>query len=428
MIRLGIDYGTSTSKMVFRDALAPGGEKAFAVVGQNGLRISSSIKRTRTELWFGEEPAGDPDGAAWFHSTKMRVAGEVTGDYTRYCFGTQPMLPDGITARDLAIGTLWFLMTVGQSAIQNYLRTLRRADPQIAITVGLPMSFFEAVHLRKTFLKLVLSAEWLFRNTPARSQWRIPISEFKQFISSIDREFVHTPIRDADLRDFIRPEAEAAMCLPAKSPSVGEGPYAEVDIGAGTTNASIFSILPRFDGQRWINERLAFFGAHSVPVGMDAIDVAIARRQADENWYAIRSHENRFLAGRGHQYASVLEGIREAYMMAWRRAAPKLHHPERERFRTHQIFVTGGGSLVPEVTQVLREHPEGFGALRLRHLESPNDLWASHDQRISSADVPFLAAAYGLSFDALELPPADTPDMIEPAPPLPTRPFIHYED
>ena len=83
---------------------------------------------------------------------------------------------------------------------------------------------------------------------------------------------------------------------------------------------------------------------------------------------------------------------------------------------------------MPEITEALRQHPEGYGNLHLRYLECPDDLWAAPNERVNLADVPFLAAAYGLSIDALELPAADTPDMVEAAEPLPVQPFIPYED
>src|SRR2546425_4396739 len=101
-VRLGIDYGTSTSKMIFRDALAPGGEKAFCVLRDGAFRVSSSVKWTRSGVEFGKDPGEDETVGTWVHSVKMRVAGEVTGDYERYCYGTLPPLPKGVTARDLA--------------------------------------------------------------------------------------------------------------------------------------------------------------------------------------------------------------------------------------------------------------------------------------------------------------------------------------
>ena len=75
-----------------------------------------------------------------------------------------------------------------------------------------------------------------------------------------------------DLRAWIRTDAEAALLWPFHSPAVPEGPYAKIDIGAGTTNASIFRVVADPETGYKTRERISFFGACSKPTGMDAID------------------------------------------------------------------------------------------------------------------------------------------------------------
>ena len=50
---LGIDYGTSTSKLVFRDYGGPGGEKAFVVVEGETFRIPSTVAVVSDRLVLG---------------------------------------------------------------------------------------------------------------------------------------------------------------------------------------------------------------------------------------------------------------------------------------------------------------------------------------------------------------------------------------
>ena len=45
--------------------------------------------------------------------------------------------------------------------------------------------------------------------------------------------------------DIIRPEDEAGLWWLLRSPSVAAGPYAKVDIGAGTTHANLSESLAR---------------------------------------------------------------------------------------------------------------------------------------------------------------------------------------
>jgi hypothetical protein len=58
-VHLDVDYGTSTSKIVFRDYGAQGGESAVLVLRNGSLRIPSRVCMTATELLFeASEPIG----------------------------------------------------------------------------------------------------------------------------------------------------------------------------------------------------------------------------------------------------------------------------------------------------------------------------------------------------------------------------------
>src|SRR5438876_2497009 len=78
-VHLGIDYGTSTSKIVLRDYGAPGGEAAFVVVRDGSFRIPSRVCVTSNELIFGDDRKSAED-CDIYESLKMRVAVEVTGN------------------------------------------------------------------------------------------------------------------------------------------------------------------------------------------------------------------------------------------------------------------------------------------------------------------------------------------------------------
>ena len=54
-VHLGIDYGTSTSKIVLRDYGARGGEAAFVVLRDGSFRIPSRVCVTANELIFGDD-------------------------------------------------------------------------------------------------------------------------------------------------------------------------------------------------------------------------------------------------------------------------------------------------------------------------------------------------------------------------------------
>ncbi len=75
-VHLGIDFGTSVSKIVFRVNGAPGRERAVLLLRNGSFRIPSRVCMTATELLFGDDTQADADNDI-YNSLKMRVAVEV---------------------------------------------------------------------------------------------------------------------------------------------------------------------------------------------------------------------------------------------------------------------------------------------------------------------------------------------------------------
>src|SRR5262249_23054875 len=148
-------------------------------------------------------------------------------------------------------------------------------------------------------------------------------------------------------------EAEAALWWPFQSPAVSDGPYAQIDIGAGTTNLSIFRIVPKYGDSGWIKESLSFFGATSPPVGMDAVDSALANWREIEDHFALRGREGQLLKVRSADIVidSVVQELRGAYRSTIERAfvTHLQNHFERETWRRHKVFFLGGGSSVDSI-------------------------------------------------------------------------------
>jgi hypothetical protein len=379
---------------------------------------------------FGSAPPvlGHAVQGRWLESVKMRVAGEVKGNYSKYCHGPLLEMPEGITAKDIAILSVWFLLSEAANAIAEFFRC-SVGDLGITMTLGIPMSFCEDEELRNVFLEIALTARTIYDYCGRMINGQIGQEEAQYRL----RKYRKLPVGgdNIDVRNLIRSEAEAAMCLAVKSPAVNEGTFAEVDIGAGTTHASIFSILPQFNGQRWLKERLAFFGARSEPFGMDAVDSALAQRRgiSHEDCLSLRGAERETIRRVGvYSLVQTLERVREAYLMAWNRARRKLNWIELENFKNHQVFVTGGGSLIPEIEDIFHRHPSGHEhRLVVRHLEKPHDLQRTDGRAIHVDDLPFLVAAYGLTFDAQEVPETFTPSQFNPVS-RPTGERVSWED
>lgn len=424
-IHLGIDYGTSTSKIVFRDYGALGGEKAYPVIREGTFRIPSSVAMSASDLTFGTSPQAGivlPAGLRWYESVKMRVAGEAKGDYNRYCYAPLPALPFGFTAKDLAVLAVWFLISEGYRAVREYLRS-HTAEFALGMTLGVPMSFYTDSQLRTVFLDIARTAWRLYRSNGSFEGNTIRLSLARKLLDDSYNTIVQSsPIPEEEVRNWIRSEAEAAMWWPFQSPAVAAGPYAKVDIGAGTTNSSIFRIVDCYRDGRWVKEKLAFFGAYSHPVGMDALDQALARWRSlpEESCLVLRGREHELLSDGAATSAvsSDLDKINEAYRHAWKRAFPKLQGSPHELkcWDNHRIFVIGGGSLVKAIRERVCSHPFQQNRLEIQHLEHADDLQMPNGSKIPRENLPFLTVAYGLSNIGLAIPEVETPDEIPPLP------------
>jgi len=416
-IHLGVDYGTSASKIVSRDYGAPGGEMAFVVLRGGSFRIPSRVCVTAAELLFGDERK-TPEECDIFESVKMRVAAEVTGN-PKYYFGPPNNFPEGFRAADLAVLSVWYLISEGYRSIASYLGG-HLEGVSIGMTMGVPMAFFKEEQLRSAFLGIARRAWALYREEGLLDS--VVLVEKAHRLLQKHPAAASSPIPEYEVRSWIR--SEAAMWWPFQSPAIGAGPYAKVDIGAGTTHASLFRIYEK----NGVREGLAFFGAVSVPFGMDAVDRAIADSQGSGgDCLAFRGREESILQSDAKARGALIpvrEHIYEAYRKSWIETYRKINpNPnwsqnvaELSAWRDHQVFVIGGGSLVSSLVETARVHPGTRQPLQRAVLEQPADLLRADNTKIAKNDLPFVTVAYGLSNIGLSIPEAFTPDQIPPMP------------
>jgi hypothetical protein len=435
-VHLGIDYGTCFSKIVFRDYGAPGGEQAFVVAPNGNFRIPSAVGMTSSGLILGSLPASAFGGQAirWFESIKMRAAGEALGDEHRYCHGPVPALSLGYRAIDLAVLSFWFLISEGYRAISNYLGS-KAEGLALGMTLGVPMSFYADKCLRASFLEAARAAWHVYRTHGILEHPTLDHAKARLLLGDAYNATSKPPkVPDQDVMHWVRPEAIAAMWWPFQSPAVSAGPYAKVDIGAGTTNASIFRIVESPVGGKWLKTKLAFFGACSVPMGMDAIDQALARWQGldHEKCLTLRGQEKTILTAPDARAAvsGTFKDIHAAYRKAWQIAYPKLHAwlSEIKAWREHRLFILGGGSSIHSLQEAIRRHPmpDEHGFVRTVNLGHPDDLQMMDGTPVQPDDLPYVTVAYGLSNIGLAIPEAETPDQIPDLPPA--RPALKRLD
>jgi hypothetical protein len=415
-IHLGVDFGTSASKIVFRDYGAPGGERAVLLLRHGSFRIPSRVCVTATDLLFGSD--GTPKGGEVFESIKMQAAAERGGN-PNYYLGPARTFPtrDGFRAADLATFAVWFLISEGHRAIANYFGG-KMENLNVGMTMGVPMAFFNDRQLKPCFLSIARRAWYLFR-TVGPIESRLAIAKASAALQQASSAPLPEVPND-QVRDWVRPEGEAAMWWPFQSPAVAVGPYAKLDIGAGTSHSSLFRI---FGDGRASQKGIAFLGAVTVPVGMDAVDRAIADWQGlGGDCLALRGQEQSVLE-RNEEACSAVAPVRreiyEAYRKAWIQTYLKIQGSiaERKAWKDHKIFTIGGGSLVPALVDPMRRHPSGANNhVEAAVLDPPPDLVRADGEMIHKDDLPFAMVAYGLSNIGLSIPEAFTPDEVPPLP------------
>jgi len=201
--------------------------------------------------------------------------------------------------------------------------------------------------------------------------------------------------------DIIRPEDEAGLWWLLRSPSVGADPYAKVDIGAGTTLANLFRI---FGPVKSVKRTAVRHGAVASAAGTGAMHRAAADggKGFEGESPRVQKLEPPALQAdfeRSDVLMQVARQICDTYHKAWNDARIKLkgNTLEISSWRHQKLFVTGEGSRVPFLVDLLRTHPDGGEPLSLMALEQPFDLIRADREKIASDDLLFLTIAYGLS-------------------------------
>jgi len=402
-VHLGIDYGVSTSKIVFRNCDPSGGASCVLVLNNGSGRIPSRVCATATALLFGHDHDTLPATACdSYESLKMRVAAEVTTNPAYRVDGTTK-LPEGFSAADLAALTVWFLISMGHRAVAAQFKE-HMEGVELDMKMGVPMDFLNDKELRATFLGIARRA-WSFYCHEGLLDSEVPIEQARRLLEK--HPLVLSPLPEEEARKWIRCEGEAALWLVLHSPSVGIGPYASVDVGAGTTHTSLFRIFGKL---QTIKRSLAPFGAAAVPVGMDKVDRAIAECQALKgDFVMLRGSESAILQANAkirEALFAVSDQIYDSYRKAWEEAYTKLSSNSLEliAWRQHKVVITGGGSLVPFLVDTIRMHPAERAPLPVLALEQPTNFVRADRRNFTSEDLQFAGVAYGLSQTEFFLP------------------------
>src|SRR5439155_12583120 len=126
------------------------------------------------------------------------------------------------------------------------------AIPRMSMSMGVPMSVLDEGHLRDQFLTIARGAFDIWKTQGDEPSFAngIGVDRARDLVAAARARVAGRPV--ASPREWIRSEAEAGLLWIFRSPLVREGLYSCVDVGAGTTDVSVFRIRTRPEGGTWV--------------------------------------------------------------------------------------------------------------------------------------------------------------------------------
>jgi hypothetical protein len=316
-----------------------------------------------------------------------------------------------------------YLLQVGFARAQAYCSALSPPSmPRMSMSMGVPMSVLDEGHLSDKFLTIARAAFdiWKAEGDQPTLANGIDVDRARSLVAEARERVGGRPATSP--REWIRSEAEAGLLWIFRSPSVREGLYGCVDVGAGTTDVSFFRIRTRPEGGTWVKDALGFYSARSSPPAMDALDDSLARIDGHGLSAAlVRGQENaiiqRYALAAHPGVTSVCGQVYETYRHAWSDAF--LKEKRESAWHRYGLFVLGGGSKVDPVIDRLRGTvwPGRLAERAIGDAGFPGDLydWPERGRLVPfREDATFLLVAYGLSYLGTDVPEVDSPSEMPP--------------
>jgi len=415
-LHLGLDFGTCYSKLVLRDYDAREDKCLVIVPEVAGQRKSNYLIPSLVVLWdgclhfgFQAQEIASRSGAIEFCSVKIRAA------YPDSFKEEAEKLPKNFTYEDLSILVILYLLQVSDHFAKAYAMQFN-ATPKLTMTTGAPMGALNQSRLQGIFLRMARSAYEAFGIKGLPQLQGIKLEQASEFLK-FARDSITKQSAFGDPRDWVRSEAEAALLWAYRSPKVGPGLYACVDIGAGSTDSTFFKIVNSYEGKPgngvWLKDRMAFFGAVSEHIGMDDIGHAICRHTSS-TITSVRGKEEHMVKNLPNEVLNPCNKICETYQKAFSRGYEL--DKRVSAWKNYGLFLIGGGSNFSRLRSQLHNMSVWPGQLsppKPCDPGQPKDL-KGPDGKDFIDDPSFLLVAYGLSHYRAEVPLVTNPSDIQP--------------
>lgn len=418
---LGLDWGTSTTKLVLRDyeqarafVLMPGGRAPT-------YRYPSTIVLSNDRIFFGFEA-----------EDRRHKASRAFDALKGHIYKQASQKVDQINTSEIEdIATLYLTHTIsigGDLAEEHAKRN--KSDALMGMTIGVPAEELEQSSLREIYMRMARCAYELAIRSGYDPQGDL-YSDAQEKVSAARKRIEKRDGAAASpdsYKQWLRPELAAAMYWGLKSPKIQTDLYSCIDIGAWTTNVSYFRIVST-NPRRAEKDGIIFFGGQTAGPGVIELLSKVASDHG-QDFMSLFGYEERWLCRA--DCSNHIDNFKEGCFQVWGKGFQQAYRLEPKQSawdRKVNIMVVGGGSKIPAVRNLFfTSFPyKGWTPGRsVPDLGTPFDLYHFPEEGIIprnpfNGDYTFLLVAYGLSVHSGDFPQTTLSPQVPPFDPQTKR-------
>ena len=442
VVIVGIDFGTSGTKMVLGDTTTDLHHllvRAEEQADGTAFVFSSVVQIYGEQVFFGSSAVEQRSADAEFRSFKVCLACQHGLAACRRCaHGTaqsgifEYMSPTVLIRLEAEHLATWYLAhVIGRAKRELSQRWGTDFDVRPVFNVGAPIDQWNARGGSELFTRVAFYAEKL---SDIASNG-IRVAELLDAYNAVRSKFLAVPSEE-QRNVFVQPETAAGLMSFVTSPRTPPGLYGIVDVGAGTTDVSFFRLADfKSDEPR----RMSFYEAKTDVVGAGDLDRCLAHLAAlriqDKERTAIDDNSVELLnaariakegLGRAGEcvvrlnsltatlsqrdveacLAPSIQRMVHTYVETNHQAYKK--EPLVNRWSEFTVITLGGGTKCQPVYNALKTGvPSPYNRqITFSRMPVPRNFDCDST---ASDNFDLLAVAYGLSF-----PPPDFPDILRP--------------
>ena len=426
-LNLGIDFGTSFTKVCFRDVARKGSE--IVTFTDEDTHLEEALLPTKigilpdgtliTGLTASEWKPYENQVQTTVEFIKMRLANfDLPQSAESWQFKKLPGLSEDETVENLCAYYLSRVMIRTKDWIRhNKPELIINQRIEWSANVGVPVEYCDSKAIKR--FEKVLSLAWLLSNEPQTE--RMTIDNLRDRIKPLRATLEGTAI---DCHAIPEIAAEAWSLI--NSLEIDEGFYVLFDVGDGTLDGSSFRYWKE-DGEKKVD----FYSTKVNSLGV----TAFSQRLAQELGVAETDVKNTICGNSTHyldrfQTSTARREIQELVAnVVWNGSQRYVEHGFRLTWRGFEkpleVLIGGGGGQTSFYTQAITSTHKDFNHKNagipeygVRSLPFPKDL---ETNGISDREFHRFAVAYGLSIPTGEQPEVRLPSEMEQVKPVPPK-------